>query len=306
MQVEDVTRIGLPARRAPQQQRDLPVGGRVLGEVVVDADRVPPAVAEELTDGAAGVGSQVLQRSRLGGGGRHHDGVVHGVVVRQGLNHLGDGGALLADGHVDADDVAALLIDDGVHRHGRLSRLPVSDNELPLPPPDGDHRVDGLEPGLQGLLDGLAIHDSRSDALDRIETFGGNGPLAVDRLPQGVHHATDHGVSHRNRHDLPGPLHQVAFLDFGSLAQQHRAHLILLQVERHSGNPVGELQQFAVHHFFQAVDPGNAVPDRNDRPHFADHRTRVEILDLRPNDLTDLFRLDSHQVLSPAQLNPAR
>ena len=174
-----------------------------------------------------------------------------------------------------------------------------------MSPTDGDHGVDGLEPRLQGLLHGFAIHDSRSDALNRIETIGCNGPLAVDRPPQGIHHPAHHRFPHGNRHDLPGPLHQVAFLDFGSLAQQYRAYLVLLQIERHSGDAMGKLEQLAVHHFFQSVEPGDAVSHRNDRSHFADHRARIEILDLGPNDLTDLLRLDSHRVLSPVQVNPA-
>jgi hypothetical protein len=53
------------------------------------------------------------------------------------------------------------------------------------------------------------------------------------------------------------------------------------------------------------MDSGDAVPDRDDRSHFADNRTRIEILDLGPNDLTNLFCFDSHQLLSPVQVNPA-
>ena len=44
MQVEHVPRERLPARRAAQQQRHLAVGVGVLGEVVVHAERVAPAV----------------------------------------------------------------------------------------------------------------------------------------------------------------------------------------------------------------------------------------------------------------------
>ena len=47
MQIEHVARIGLAARRAAQQQRHLAVGDRLLGEVVVDDDRVHAVVAED-------------------------------------------------------------------------------------------------------------------------------------------------------------------------------------------------------------------------------------------------------------------
>ena len=41
MQIKHVAGVGLAAGRAAQQQRKLPVSGRLLGQVVVDAQRVP-------------------------------------------------------------------------------------------------------------------------------------------------------------------------------------------------------------------------------------------------------------------------
>ena len=55
-----------------------------------------------------------------------------GAVLFERLHHLGDGGAFLADGDVDADDVAALLIDDGVDGDGGFAGLTVADDELAL------------------------------------------------------------------------------------------------------------------------------------------------------------------------------
>jgi len=83
-------------------------------------------VSEVLAHGAAGVGSQVLQRSGIGGSSSHHDGVLHGALVRQPLHELSHGGSLLADGHVDAVQllllvssfVEALLVDDCVDGNG--------------------------------------------------------------------------------------------------------------------------------------------------------------------------------------------
>ncbi len=109
-------------------------------------------VAEVLAHGAAGVGRDELQRRRIGGRGGDDDGVVHRAVLAQLLDHLGDRGPLLADGDVDADDVVALLVDDRVDRDGGLAGLAVADDQLALAAADRDHRVDGLEAGLQRLV----------------------------------------------------------------------------------------------------------------------------------------------------------
>lgn len=86
-------------------------------------------VSEVLAHGAARVGGQVLQGSSVGGGGRNHDGVLHGVSVCQPLHQLSHSGSLLADGDVDAVQllllvgalVETLLVDDGVDGNGGFS-----------------------------------------------------------------------------------------------------------------------------------------------------------------------------------------
>src|SRR5690606_2505365 len=144
VEVEHVTGIGFAPRRAAQQQGHLPVGPGVLGQVVVDdQDVLMLLVHEVLAHGAAGVGRQPQQGRRLAGGGGNDDGVVHGTVALQSFHHARHGGCLLADGHVDANDVLALLIDDGVDHQGGLARLAVADDQLPLAPADGNHGVDG-------------------------------------------------------------------------------------------------------------------------------------------------------------------
>src|SRR5581483_8225989 len=85
VQIEDVAGVGLASRRPAEQQGDLAVGGGVLGEIVVDAERVPATVAEVFADGAGGIGRQVLHGRGLGGGCNHDDGVLHGAVIFENL-----------------------------------------------------------------------------------------------------------------------------------------------------------------------------------------------------------------------------
>ena len=102
MQVEDVARIGLAAGRTAQQQRHLPVGDRLLGQIVVGDQRVHAVVAEILAHGAAGERRQELHRRRVGRGRRDDDGIVQRAALLQRLGELRDGGAFLADRDVDA------------------------------------------------------------------------------------------------------------------------------------------------------------------------------------------------------------
>src|SRR6185369_4697257 len=236
-------RVGFAPRRAAQQQGELTVGDGLLGEVIVDDQGVLAGIAEELAHGDAGVGGDELERRRLGSGGGDDDGVIHGAVLFQLGNNLGDRGALLADGDVDADHVPALLVDDGVDGDGGLAGLTVADDQLALTAPDRNHGVDRLEAGLHRLMHRLTLDDAGGLHFDLAEGGGGDGAQAVDRLADRVDHAADQGLAHRDLDDLAGQLDRVAFLDLGELAENCRTDVVFLEVEDHAGDAARELQE---------------------------------------------------------------
>ena len=93
--------------------------------------------------------------------------ILHGAVVFERLHHLRDRRTLLADRDVDANHVAALLIDDRVERDRGLAGLAVADDQLALAAADRNHRVDGFDAGLHRLFHRLAIDHAGRHALDR-------------------------------------------------------------------------------------------------------------------------------------------
>lgn len=171
--------------------------------------------------------SKVLQRSGLGGGGGDDNGVLHGVVLLERLDKLGDGGPLLADGNIDAIEllrlviavVPSLLVEDGVEDDSRLAGLTVTDDQLTLATADGNHGVDRLEARLHGLVDRLAGQNSRglehgSDPLRRLD-----GALAVDGVAQSIDDTAKHLGTNGNvnlGHALAtctSPRHQMPSVD---------------------------------------------------------------------------------------------
>jgi hypothetical protein len=117
-----------------------------------------------------------------------------------------------------AGEPVLLLVDDGVDSDGRLAGLPVTDDQLALAAADGGHRVDGLDTGLQRLVDRLALHDGGGLQLQRAALGRGDRALAVDRVAQGVHDAAQEVVADRRREDLAGAAHRLALLDLAEVA----------------------------------------------------------------------------------------
>src|SRR5687767_10908402 len=110
----------------------------MLGEIIVDTQGVLAAVAEVLANGTARIRCEVLQWRGIGGRGGYHDRVGHRVGINERLDHLSDGGTFLADGYVDTNDVATLLIDDRVNCHSGLTRLAVANDQFALAASDRD------------------------------------------------------------------------------------------------------------------------------------------------------------------------
>ncbi len=144
------------------------------------------------------------------------------------------------------------------------------------PRPIGHHRVDRLQAGLQRLLHRAAIDDAWRQPLDLAELLRDDRALPVDRLTERVDDAADHLFADRHRDDAVGSLDRVAFLDFGVLAEQHRADAFFLEVQSDAEHPVREFQHLPGHRSLDAVDAGDAVANRHDRrrPRPRRHRRR--------------------------------
>ncbi len=272
VQVEDVARVGLAARRAAQQQRDGAVGVGLLGQVVEDDEDVLALVHPVLADARAGVGREVLEAGRLRRRGGDDGRVLHRAGLLEAADELGDRRALLADGDVDALDlllrVAALpvvaLVDDRVERDGGLAGLAVADDQLALAAADGGHGVDGLDAGLQRLADGLALDDGGRLQLEDAAALVDDLALAVDRLAERVDHAAEEAVADRHGEDVAGAADRLALLDAGGVAEDDGADLAGVEVQGQAQHPALELEQLVGHRGVQALDAGDAVADLGD------------------------------------------
>src|SRR5688572_3144863 len=152
----------------------------LLRQVVEDDQDVLALVHPVLADGRAGVRGEVLEAGRVGRRGRDDRRVLERTGLLQRAAHGRDGGALLADGDVDAADLlvhvarapVVALVDDRVDGQGGLARLAVADDQLTLTTADRGHGVDGLVAGLHRLVDRLTGHDARGLQLEGAAALG--------------------------------------------------------------------------------------------------------------------------------------
>src|SRR5579862_758393 len=303
VQIEYVARIGFAARRAAQQQRHLAIGDRLLGQVVIDDDRVHAVVAEIFAHGAAGKRRQELHRRRIGGGGGDDDGILERAVLLQHLDELCDRRALLPHRDIDAikldlfvvRGVERLLVEDGVERDRGLARLPVADDQLALAAADRDQRVDRFEPGRHRLVDRFARNDARRLDVDAGARVGLDRTLAINRIAERIDDAAEQALADGNVDDRAGALDGLPFLDLAVLAEDDDADIVGLEIERHAAHAVLELDHLAGLHIVEAVGARDAVADGEHLTDFRDFGFLAEVLDLVLEDGGNFCGANVHQ-----------
>src|SRR5580698_2271687 len=132
MNVEYIPRKGFAAGRPTQQQRDLPIGARVLREVVVDDQDVAAGLHKILCDACGGIWSDVGETRGIIAFAYHDQTVVHRTTRLQLRNRLRYRRSALADRVIDADDVLLALIENCVDGNSGFARLAVAQYQLPL------------------------------------------------------------------------------------------------------------------------------------------------------------------------------
>src|SRR5664279_4991019 len=120
-----------------------------MGEVIVNDEHVTARFHKMLRDAGRGVRSDVGETGRVVTLGHDDDGVIHRALLPQAGHSLCHGGSTLTDGTIDAHDIPAALVEDGVDRNGRFARSTVTQNQLALAAPDAYERIDDFESGLK-------------------------------------------------------------------------------------------------------------------------------------------------------------
>src|SRR5579859_2538368 len=293
MQVEHVAWIRFASGWAANDQRDVAIGFGVLGQVIIDDKRVASRLHELFTHRAARVGRDVFERRGVGCARYHDDGMLHRALFFQNGLCARYGRVLLTNSHVDADQVFALLVDDGVDSYRRLTRLAVADQQFALAAPDGDHAVNGFDTGLHRGVHRLARNHARSHALDGARLIRNDRPFIVDWLAQWVNHAANQRVTNGNRDHAARRAHFVVFTNMCIIAQDGAAHRFLFEVKGHAHDPgAGKFYQFQILHILQTVDARDTVLHR-------DYGANAGGFRLAPTKSCDVFLYDGADFVSP-------
>ena len=261
----------------------------MLTQVIIHYQHVLAIFHPLLTDGTARIRSNVLQRRQITCRRYNYGGVCHCAILFQCLYNIGDGGCFLAYCNINTFYVLALLINNRINCDCRLTCLTVTDNQLTLPPADGNHGVDGLNTRLKGRIYALSCDNTACNSFDFTEFCSLYRSLAVNRLTEGIDNTPKQCVSHRDFHHTSRGLDGIAFVDIPGASQQYHAHVILFQIQHHAVHFAGELQKLTLHGILQTMYTSNAVCYLYDGTHIGYVQRRGISLNLILDNRTYFF-----------------
>ncbi len=121
--------------------------------------------------------------------------------------------------------------------------------------------------------------------------------LAVERAPERVDDAPEQLLADGDLEQRAGALDGVALGDALPLAEQHRADVVGLEVQRQAGDAVGKLEHLEGHAVLEAVQARDAVGDRQHRADLGQlGGAAVEALDAALENACDLVGVDLHLI----------
>ena len=244
-------------------------------------------------------GARNCERCRLGSASENNRRVLHRARALKPINHRGNRRLLLADGDIEALNVFALLVEDGVDGNSRFASTAVTNDELALAATNRNHRVDGFDAGLHRLMDRLSLHDARSFDLNFSERLRGQRLATVDGVTDCVDHAAKKFVANRNLNDSTGPLDRVALANGAVCPEKRDTNVVFLEVEHHAANDFAlspsQLDKLTGHRASETVDAGDAIASGENRASLRDFDALVVVLNLLANDVANLFSSDVHR-----------
>ena len=211
MQIENVTGISFTAWWTTQQQGYLTVCPCLFGQVIINDQGIFATIAEIFTHGATGIRSQVLHGGRIRSSGSHNDCVFQCAVLFELANNVIDSGCFLTNSHINASNVFAFLVDDGINSNSGFTSLTVTNNQLTLTTTNGYHGVNRLDTGLQWLGNRLTGNNAWRHFFDNIGFFGIDRAFAIDGLTQCIYNATTQFGTNGHFKNATGCFNRVTF-----------------------------------------------------------------------------------------------
>ena len=294
MDIEDVAWERFAARRAAHQQGQLAVGVGVLGQVIINDQRVAALIAEVLRDRGAGIGREVLHAGRVGGLGDHDDRAVERADVVERVADRQRAREPLADHHIDADDLGVALRGHDVERERGLADVAIPDDQLSLAAADRDRGVDRGHAGLERHDHGGALHQGRRRPkhLHRLAALGPRSIVA--RVAERADHPAKERVARHDDRQPTGRAHALARADRLAALEQDDAGVVRGQIVGHAAHAGVELDQLFVADPVQTDDSSDAITDLDHRAAWLQRVEQIEGAELLQ------AKLDGHASASAA------
>jgi len=163
----------------------------MLGEIIIDDQRMLAAITVIFAHGTTGIRRQILQGWGVRGSSCNHRRISHRSKIFQALNHLGNSWIFLADGHINTDHAGIFLVQDSINDDSCFACLSVAYDQFSLTATNWNHRIYSFDSSLKRFPNRHSFHHSWSQPLHQHAYISFNWPLIIKWLAQRVNNPAD-------------------------------------------------------------------------------------------------------------------
>ena len=151
------------------------------------------------------------------------------------------------------------MVEHAIEGNSGFSGLSVTDDQLTLAPTNWYQRVDALETGLHGLVDGLPGDDTWSFDINPSPFFAVDGTFAVEWVTESVDNTSEKLWADWHIDDSTGSPDNIAFFDVLIFTEHDDTDVVGLQVQGHTFDARVEFYHLFGLDVFETVDAGNTI-----------------------------------------------
>src|SRR5664279_1842028 len=258
----------------------------MMSEIVVDNQDIPSLFHEVFCNACCRIRRDVDEAGRIIAFYDHHNGVVHRTLLVEVSHYFSHSGRALPNRTIDAHHILSALVEDRVDGDGSLAGLAIAENQFALATTDGNECVDRLQPGLQRNAHRHAIHDRCSSTFNGETLLRSDRALTVQRIAQGVYHASQQTVSHGDVHHTTSSLHFVACVQALVVPEQDDADLFFIEIECYAEQTSRECHDLLVTNAGETRECRDPGGDFCDHTHFmgSQHCREVRATPMQPRE----------------------
>lgn len=288
VKVEKVERIRLKERRKKKKKRNMEIRERMIRKIVIEDEGVMEVVKEILKNGEERKRREIMNRGRIGWGGRKEDRILEWEELLEKIKEMGKGRKIMEKGEIEEIKIVIvreivvdrIMVEEGVENDRGIEGMEVEDEKIEMEEEKRDKRVDGIEEGRNRIMERIERNNEGRIEVKEEELIGIDREIEVNRIEERIEKEEKKLGKKRKVEDWEGEIEEIELIDVKVGKEDKEEEIVDLKVKRNEENEKGELENLKGMKIIKKIEEGDKVEKGKKMKEIGEIRIIEEVIDL--------------------------